>query len=100
AVTRAGLTENDGLSTPAVTLRNPLSDDYTQLRTSLIPSLLETLKTNAGASSPVRVFEIGKVYLPQSGKAQPDERMRIGLALLAAPPEAHWQKEQAAAPID
>lgn len=100
AVSRAGLTENDGLSTPAVALRNPLSDDYTQLRTSLIPSLLETLKVNAGASSPVRVFEIGKVYLPQSGKAQPDERIRIGLALLATTPEAHWDKEQAPAPVD
>lgn len=97
AVARAGLTGHDGLSTPAVTLRNPLSDDYTQLRTSLIPSLLEVLKTNANADAPVRVFEIGKVYLPASGKSEtstsPDERLRIGLALLAAPPEAHWQKQ-------
>lgn len=99
AVARAGLTGNDGLSTPAVTLRNPLSDDYTQLRTSLIPSLLEVLKTNAGAVAPTRVFEIGKVYLPASGKlddsAQPAERLRIGIALLATPPVAHWQKRDA-----
>jgi phenylalanyl-tRNA synthetase beta chain len=98
AVSRAGLTGNDGLSTPAVTLRNPLSDDYTQLRTSLIPSLLEVLKTNANADTPTRFFEIGKVYLPVSGKtdhaAPPDERLRIGIALLAAPPETHWQKHR------
>jgi phenylalanyl-tRNA synthetase beta chain len=102
SVARAGLTGNDGLSTPAVTLRNPLSDDYTQLRTSLIPSLLEVLKTNANADAPVRIFEIGKVYLPVSGKTPgestpPDERLRIGIALLAAPPEAHWQKQNATA---
>lgn len=100
SVARAGLTGHDGLSTPAVVLRNPLSDDYTQLRTSLIPSLMETLKTNAGANSDVRIFEIGKVYLPQAGKAQPDERRRIGVALLSAPPASHWQKEKAATPAD
>lgn len=101
AVSRAGLTGNDGLSTPAVELRNPLSDDYTQLRTSLIPSLLEVLKTNAGADAPTRVFEIGKVYLPApiktSGEiAPPDERLRIGIALLAAPSQPHWQKQNTA----
>ena len=102
SVERAGLTGNDGLSTPAVLLRNPLSDDYTQLRTSLIPSLLEVLKTNAGADAPVRVFEIGKVYLPTPSKtpgeiAPPDERLRIGVALLAVPPAADWQKQNDAA---
>ena len=96
SISRAGLDE----STPAVVLRNPLSDDYTQLRTSLIPSLLETLKTNAGASCDVRIFEIGKVYLPRASKAQPDEKQQIGIALLASSPQAHWQKDKAATPLD
>lgn len=104
AVSRAGLTGSEGLSTPAVVLRNPLSEDYTQLRTSLIPSLLENLKTNANSGEEVRVFEIGKVYLPSTGKgsnesSQPDERLRIGIALLATPPEPHWQKSLNA-PVD
>src|SRR3712207_7386524 len=44
--------------------RNPLSEDYTQLRTSLIPSLLAVLGKNAQHN--VRIFELGRVYLPRS----------------------------------
>jgi len=99
-VERAGLSGKDGVSTQAVILRNPLSDDYTQLRTSLIPSLLETLGNNSSADIPLRFFEVAKVYLPQAGKTQPDERLRIGIALLAGPPQQHWQKENVAPATD
>jgi phenylalanyl-tRNA synthetase beta chain len=92
-VERAGM----DASTPAVALRNSLSDDYTQLRTSMFPSLLEVLRRNAlsDATAPLRFFEIGKVYYPQKDGAQPDERRRIAVALLAPPPAAHWQKSTA-----
>ena len=79
-----------------VRLSNPLSEDYTQLRTSLLPSLLEVLNNNAQRDA--RIFELGKIYLPQGAGQQPNERRRIGIALLDAPPAPHWQK--AAAPVD
>ncbi|HVF10285.1 MAG TPA: phenylalanine--tRNA ligase subunit beta [Abditibacteriaceae bacterium] len=91
AVERAGQS-----SQPAVRLSNPLSEDYTQLRTSLIPSLLEVLGNNAQRNA--RIFDLGKTYLPQGESQQPNERRRLGLALLDAPPAPHWQK--AAAPVD
>jgi phenylalanyl-tRNA synthetase beta chain len=92
AATRAGLEA----STPVVALRSPLSDDYTQLRTSLVPSLLQVLRNNAlsDSSAQLRIFEIGKTYHPgEKENEQPDERRHIAIALLAAPPSAHWQKD-------
>ncbi|MBV9469075.1 MAG: phenylalanine--tRNA ligase subunit beta [Abitibacteriaceae bacterium] len=94
AVERAGLLSNDSV-TSAIKLRNPISEDYTQLRTSLIPSLLETLATNARYR--VQLFELGKVYLPRDDgsvetvKEQPNECRRIAIGLLDAP-VPRWQK--------
>ncbi|MDF2440912.1 MAG: phenylalanyl-tRNA synthetase beta chain [Abditibacteriota bacterium] len=94
-VARAGLE-----AVPAVRLRNPLSDDYSQLRTSMLPSMLEVLGKNP--RQPVRIFELGRVYLPlkaaQPEAAQPEECPFLGMALLAAPPAPHWQKT--AMPVD
>lgn len=94
-VARAGLEV-----VPAVRLRNPLSDDYAQLRTSMLPSLLEVLGKNP--RQPVRIFELGRVYLPcdpaQPEAEQPNECASLGMAILAAPPTPHWQKT--AMPVD
>jgi len=75
ATERAGLANED-----AVTLRNPLSEDFTQLRTSLIPSLLDVLSKNIRGGA--RVFELGRIYCPQEGQAQPQERRRLGMAMM------------------
>ncbi len=90
AVERAGLSAS--LLGEPVRLRNPLSDDHTQLRTSLAPSLLEVLSRNKNEVA--RIFEIGKIYIAQADGAQPQERRRIGLALLDAPTPQHWQKSE------
>ena len=90
AVERAGLSAS--LFGEPVRLRNPLSDDHTQLRTSLAPSLLEVLSRNKNESA--RLFEIGKIYIAQADGAQPQERRRIGLAMLDAPASQHWQKAE------
>ncbi len=77
---------------PAVELRNPLSEDYTQMRISLIPSLLNVLRKNARSGA--RIFELGKVYLPQNDQTQPNECRRLGMALMPSPnPLPHWQKD-------
>lgn len=90
AVERAGLAL-PGEIAPVVKLRNPLSEDYTQLRTSLIPSLLEVLAKNARHRA--QIFELGKVYLPRpdAPDEQPAECCHIGIALLNVPPP-RWQK--------
>ena len=86
AMQRAGLPLEN-----AVTLRNPLSEDFTQMRTSLVPSLLEVLGKNARGSA--RIFEMGRVYLPRDNEPQPSECRRLGLAMTnPQTPRAHWQK--------
>jgi phenylalanyl-tRNA synthetase beta chain len=85
-VSKAGL-----VAAEAVRLRNPLSDDYTQLRTSMLPSLLNVLQRNSRWGA--RVFEMGKVFLPRTGQKQPDECRRLAFALMdSQTPTPHWQK--------
>src|SRR5213080_5572413 len=55
----------------AVELRNPLSEDHVALRPGLIGGLLGVLEGNirAGAES-VSIFEIGRAFIPPSGKEE------------------------------
>ncbi len=83
---RAGVS-SDG----AVMLRNPLSEDYTLLRTSLVPSLLDALRRNRGRR--LRGFELGRVYLSKGARELADEKRMLGIALSDAAPQTHWQKQ-------
>jgi phenylalanyl-tRNA synthetase beta chain len=74
----------------AVTLRNPLSEDYTLLRTSLVPSLLDALRRNRGRR--LRGFELGRVYGSKGAGELADEKRMLGIALSDAPPAPNWQK--------
>jgi phenylalanyl-tRNA synthetase beta chain len=50
----------------ALTLANPLSDEEPQLRTTLLPGLLTTLRRNIGrGASDLALFEVGLVYRPE-----------------------------------
>jgi phenylalanyl-tRNA synthetase beta chain len=65
-------------SNKAVELRNPLSEDHVALRPNLISGLVDLLERNirAGAES-VSIFEIGRVFIPPSGK----EERHLGILL-------------------
>jgi len=58
-------------SDKAVELRNPLTEDHVALRPNLISGLLDVLERNirAGAES-VSIFEIGRAFIPPSGKEE------------------------------
>jgi phenylalanyl-tRNA synthetase beta chain len=62
----------------AIELRNPLSEDHVALRPSLINGLLGVLERNirAGVES-VSIFEIGRAFIPPSGK----EERHVGILL-------------------
>jgi phenylalanyl-tRNA synthetase beta chain len=54
-------------------LMNPMSSDYEYMRTSLRPNLLSAVTINkAYTEDGLRLFELGKVYLPKEGNL-PDE---------------------------
>jgi phenylalanyl-tRNA synthetase beta chain len=67
----------------AVTLTNPLVAEESVLRTSLRPGLLNAVAYNRShRNEGVRLFEIGKVFLPcRPGEVLPDEREAVGVIL-------------------
>src|SRR4029077_5894678 len=75
----------------AVALKNPLSEDHVALRPSLIGGLLGVLERNgnAGADS-VAIFEIGRAFIPPSGK---EERHLAILLWGNSGAAAHWRAQ-------
>jgi len=57
-----------------VKIFNPLTEDQTAMRTSLIPGLLETMHRNASQQiRDLKLFETGKVFINNSREELPDE---------------------------
>jgi len=66
-----GLTADDPRR-QAARLVNPLSEAEPEMRTSLLPGLLTTLKRNVGRGTrDVALFELGLVFLPRADAAPP-----------------------------
>ncbi len=82
-----------------ISLKNPLSEDQSVLRTTLIPGLLDVVKRNVNRNIyNVQVFEMGRVFRPVSEKELPDELLMVGGAATGSWSEGQWfGKEQ---PID
>ncbi|MGH9075845.1 MAG: phenylalanine--tRNA ligase subunit beta [Acidimicrobiales bacterium] len=72
-----------GLATEAVEVENPLDRAESVLRTSLLPGLLKAVRANADRQMPdVRLFEIGRVFLPPgAGDVLPIEREEVAAIL-------------------
>ena len=61
-----------------VRLLNPLSEDQAVMRTMLLPGLLENVKRNVSfQKTAVKLFEIGKVFMPLGENTQPQETMHL-----------------------
>ncbi|MCK5323470.1 MAG: phenylalanine--tRNA ligase subunit beta, partial [Desulfobulbaceae bacterium] len=57
---------------------NPLAEDQSIMRSTLLPGLLENLCRNINHQNrEVRLFEIGKVFYPHQGRELPDEPLRL-----------------------
>ena len=69
------LDEND-IRRKAITIWNPLGDEYSTMRTQLVTNMLTVLATNINRKNPdSRYFEMNRVYLPKELplKEQPKE---------------------------
>ena len=75
------ITEGDVLR-KSVRLINPLGEENSMMRTSLIPNMLEVLERNFSRMIPaVRAFEIGNTFLAEAGKdGLPREKETLCLA--------------------
>ncbi|MEE8348144.1 MAG: phenylalanine--tRNA ligase subunit beta [Acidobacteriota bacterium] len=74
-------------------ISNPLTAEDTHLRTSLVPGLVEALRHNLNhGNKNVRLFEFGKVFIPdESGEAQDlREISRLGLVASGAFYQPFW----------
>ena len=67
----------------AVTILNPLGEDMSIMRTTMISSTLNVLATNYSRKvEEAKIFEIGKVYLPQGDKdKQPIEKNMLSIGM-------------------
>ncbi|MGE5692769.1 MAG: phenylalanine--tRNA ligase subunit beta [Candidatus Zixiibacteriota bacterium] len=79
-----------GFAGPYAALANPLSEELSVLRPTLMVSLAEAAGRNqAGGNLAVRLFEFSKVFRPGN---PPEERWRLGLVLSAAA-MPHWREK-------
>ena len=67
----------------AIPLLNPLSEEQGYMRTSILPGLLVNLQKNINKRNEnIGIFELGKIYLPQSqGQDITREKMTLGIAV-------------------
>ena len=76
-----------------IKLMNPISDEFGVMRTSMLPSLLNTAAYNlARQAESVKIFEVGRVYLPKSLPLtdHPEERRVIGAVMSGKRNELSW----------
>lgn len=77
-----------------VRLRNPLSEEASVMRPSLLPGLLEAVRFNFNRRVlDVHLFEMGRVFLPRPGEKLPLEPVRLGCVLAGRWVPKPWDGE-------
>ncbi len=76
---------------PHIVLKNPVSAEYSILRTWLLPSLMKTLSENVKTLYPQRIFEIGDTIHPDD--TRPEKAVRkIKLAAVSSHSNASYSE--------
>ena len=77
---------------PAVELENPMSADQSQLRTTLLGSLLDIARRNrAHGATTLRLFEAGAIYLARKLGELPHEPYHVGALLIGPVRPPSWR---------
>jgi phenylalanyl-tRNA synthetase beta chain len=80
-----------GSDTGQLALLNPLTEDHAVMRTSLIPGLLSTLKRNMNfRSEDLKLYEIGKTFLPKPNEELPTEDLRLAAVTTGSRHTGSW----------
>ncbi len=80
-----------------VKVLNPLTEDQSVMRTTLLPSLLEIASRNiAYRNSDLSLFEVRPVFLPVAGEELPEERMRLTAVLCGNRSPEGWAQGKGA----
>lgn len=77
AYDKIGMPEQDCLRN-SVTISNPLGEDTSIMRTTALPSMLDTLARNYNnRNGAVALFELASEYYPVEGQELPDEKTKL-----------------------
>jgi phenylalanyl-tRNA synthetase beta chain len=70
---------------------NPLTEDFSVMRTTLVPGLMETARYNLSRkNSNLKLFELKKVFLPQERERLPKEVKSLTGLAMGFDRDAHW----------
>jgi phenylalanyl-tRNA synthetase beta chain len=80
----------------ALRIHNPLSDEQSLMRTTLIPGLLQVARHNAYRQNlDLRLFELGRVFFPAEDQKLPEEVEVLSGLLSGFREEDSWSKPKA-----
>jgi phenylalanyl-tRNA synthetase beta chain len=75
-----------------VTLANPIDVDESEMRTSLLTGLMESLQRNFNhGNRDVKLFEMGRVFTVESAGARPLERELLGVVMSGGVASDDWR---------
>ena len=84
----------DDARTRALLIVNPLSEEQSAMRTTLLPGLLATAQHNVARDrSSLALFEIGRVFLSNGPDLQPEERLHLGVLLTGDVRPKTWRAD-------
>lgn len=76
------INSNDEKLQKAVVIKNPLGEDTSIMRTTLLPSVMSTLALNySRRNESAKIYEFANVYIPVDGQKLPDEHKNITLGM-------------------
>lgn len=83
---KCNISKENNLYKQAIKIKNPLSEDYTIMRTTIMPSLLQSISTNNKQKNQnVYLFEIGKIFIDDKNSIKeeklPTEIDMLGIAM-------------------
>jgi len=83
----------DDCRTKGVALLNPISDELSVMRTTLLPGLLETAVKNFNFRTlDLRIFEMRRIYLPNEKSGLPDEPIYLSALLTGRRAPEGWNQ--------
>ena len=93
---RLGLPEGDDRRN-TVRINNPLAEDQSVMRTTLLCGLLETMKRNVHMGSlDLKLFEVGKAFISREKAGLPLEKNQLCCLLTGMQNGEDWQSKRAA----
>jgi phenylalanyl-tRNA synthetase beta chain len=92
--------QSDASESMQIGLLNPLSQERSHLRQTLLVGLLQTARENLRLLSQIQIFEVGGVFMPQDGETLPAEPRRLAVLLTGLRQAEAWQSDQSKTDYD